>query len=240
MKKNKVVKNSIRVIKVLLTMIVVLVLGTVVLQRISNNKITLFGNGIYTIISESMLPEYEIGDMFLAVDVKKEDIKVGDDLVYKGEVDSYKDKVITHRVVRIDNKIHTKGINNSMEDPAIDYEQVYGKVVRRLTLLSVFSKIMNNNAVFYTIIFVPLTFLVFLDLRGIVEDKKALEREKNKEKNTNKIENNNQKIEELQVENDNQVIDLNYIAELYGKKSNVNIEVQGALKDKAKRILKEQ
>ena len=37
---------------------------------------------------------------------------------------------------------------------------------------------------------------------------------------------------------DNQVIDLNYIAELYGKKSNVNIEVQGALKDKAKKNFK--
>lgn len=37
---------------------------------------------------------------------------------------------------------------------------------------------------------------------------------------------------------DNQVIDLNYITELYGKESNVNIEVQGALKDKAKKNFK--
>lgn len=36
----------------------------------------------------------------------------------------------------------------------------------------------------------------------------------------------------------NQIIDLNYIAELYGKKSNINIEVQGALKDKAKKNFK--
>ena len=31
---------------------------------------------------------------------------------------------------------------------------------------------------------------------------------------------------------------MNYIAELYGKKSNVNIEVQGALKDKARKNFK--
>lgn len=37
---------------------------------------------------------------------------------------------------------------------------------------------------------------------------------------------------------DDQVIDLNYIAELYGEKSNINIEVQGALKDKAKKHFK--
>ena len=37
---------------------------------------------------------------------------------------------------------------------------------------------------------------------------------------------------------DSQRFDLNYIAELYGKKSNVDIEVQGALKDKAKKNFK--
>jgi signal peptidase I len=182
MENNKTMKTIVRTAKVLLTIFVVLVLLTVILQKLSNNKITLFGNGIYTIVSESMLPEYEIGDMFLAREVKKEDIKVGDDIVYLGKVDSYKDKVITHRVVRIDSKIHTKGINPAitMEDPAIDYDQVYGRVVYRLTLLSIFSKIMNNNIVFYMFIFIPLTFLVFLDIRGIIEDKKALELEKEK------------------------------------------------------------
>ena len=37
---------------------------------------------------------------------------------------------------------------------------------------------------------------------------------------------------------ENQVFDLNYIAELSGKKTNVNIEVQGALKDNAKKHFK--
>jgi len=180
MKDNKIIKNTLKGIKIFLTISVVVILGTVIIQRVSNNKIVLFGNGIYTIISESMLPEYEIGDMFIAGEVKKEDIKVGDDIVYLGKVDSYKDKVITHRVVRIDDKIHTKGINNSMEDPAIDYDQVYGRVNHRLLILSVFSKIMNNNVVFYAVIFVPLTFLVFLDIKGLIEEKRALEKEKNK------------------------------------------------------------
>ena len=42
----------------------------------------------------------------------------------------------------------------------------------------------------------------------------------------------------IYIGKDKQVLDLNYIAELYGKKSNVNIEVQGALKDKAKKNFK--
>ena len=46
------------------------------------------------------------------------------------------------------------------------------------------------------------------------------------------------KLNTIYLGKDNQVIDLNYIAELYGKKSNINIEVQGALKDKAKKNFK--
>ncbi len=45
-------------------------------------------------------------------------------------------------------------------------------------------------------------------------------------------------INTIYIGKEKQVIDLNYIAELYGRKSNVNIEVQGALKDKAKKNFK--
>ncbi|MBR2705101.1 MAG: SufD family Fe-S cluster assembly protein [Clostridia bacterium] len=46
------------------------------------------------------------------------------------------------------------------------------------------------------------------------------------------------KLNTLYIGTDEQLIDLNYIGELYGEKSNVNIEVQGALKDKARKHFK--
>lgn len=42
----------------------------------------------------------------------------------------------------------------------------------------------------------------------------------------------------IYIGKENQVLDLNYIAELRGEKSNIDIEVQGALKDKAKKHFK--
>lgn len=50
--------------------------------------------------------------------------------------------------------------------------------------------------------------------------------------------NSDNQINTIYLGTNNQVFDINYIAELYGKKSNVNIEVQGALKDKAKKHFK--
>ena len=50
--------------------------------------------------------------------------------------------------------------------------------------------------------------------------------------------NSDNKLNTIYVGRNEQRFDLNYIAELYGKKSNIDIEVQGALKDKAKKNFK--
>ena len=47
-----------------------------------------------------------------------------------------------------------------------------------------------------------------------------------------------QNINTIYLGKEEQVIDLNYIGELRGEKSNINIEVQGALKDKARKHFK--
>ena len=46
------------------------------------------------------------------------------------------------------------------------------------------------------------------------------------------------RLNALYIGKDEQLIDLNYIGELYGEKSNLNIEVQGALKDQARKHFK--
>lgn len=46
------------------------------------------------------------------------------------------------------------------------------------------------------------------------------------------------KLNTIYIGKNNQIIDLNYIGELYGEKSNLNIEVQGALKDTARKHFK--
>ena len=51
-------------------------------------------------------------------------------------------------------------------------------------------------------------------------------------------ENADNQLSTIYLGRNNQVFDLNYIGELYGKKSNINIEVQGALKDNAKKHFK--
>ena len=50
--------------------------------------------------------------------------------------------------------------------------------------------------------------------------------------------NSDNRLNTIYLGKDNQTFDLNYIGELRGEKSNINIEVQGALKDNAKKHFK--
>lgn len=50
--------------------------------------------------------------------------------------------------------------------------------------------------------------------------------------------NSDNEINTIYLGRDEQILDINYIGELRGKKSNIDIEVQGALKDNAKKHFK--
>ena len=86
MAKKKVEKNSIKdnkgfkiiwnTIKGICIVLIVLIVGVIVVQRVSNNKFTLGGYSIFTVVTESMLPEYKVGDMLLAK-VKNANDKIG-------------------------------------------------------------------------------------------------------------------------------------------------------------------
>ena len=158
----------------------------VILQRATDNSVALGGYRIFTVATGSMVPVYEVGDILIAKEIKPEEIKVDDDLVYKGKEGSFKDKVVTHRVLSIQEengtyKIITKGVANTEQDPEITQEQVYGKVIYQVKSLSFISKMISNIYVFYFLIFVPIAFIIFKQIKNIVESYKDDEDEEEDE-----------------------------------------------------------
>lgn len=176
-KNNKVLNILWRTIKGITTAIIILIVITIILQRVSNNKLTLGGFGIYTVVTKSMVPKYQVGDMLLSQKIDPNTIKVGDDVVYLGNTDTFNGKIVTHQVVKIEgegsNRIfHTKGIANMIEDPTITGNQIYGKIVGKLTVLSLIAKIISNIYGMFFIVIVPIVILVFSVIMDVVNDKK--------------------------------------------------------------------
>lgn len=198
-KENKVLRAIYNILYTILLILVIAILIVVTLQRVSNNNITIAGIRMFNIVTESMVPKYVVGDILISKSINPEDIKIGDDIVYVGKEGSFNGKIVTHQVIDIENengvyKFHTKGIANEIEDPVVDQEQVYGKVIYKIYSLSFISKIINNLYAFYFVIFVPIVLLIFWEIVKIIsrsreDDEDETEEEKNqmmKERNDKK------------------------------------------------------
>ena len=58
-RENKILRSIYNVIYTLLVIIVLAILIVVILQRVSNNTITVAGIRMFNIVTESMVPKYE-------------------------------------------------------------------------------------------------------------------------------------------------------------------------------------
>ena len=192
---NPVLKLINNIVYVILFLIVASVLFVVILQRASNNAIALGRVRVFNIISESMIPKYNIGDVLVVKSIEPQNIKVGDDIAYIGQESTFNQKIVTHQVIKIDYEngeyiFHTKGIANILEDPLVHQNQVFGKVVYKIWILSLISKILSNVYVVFFGIFVPIVILIFwtiLKLKGLVEVEEyeeEIEPKKTTKKNT--------------------------------------------------------
>lgn len=206
---NPVLKLINNIVYVILFLIVASVLFVVILQRASNNAIALGGVRVFNIISESMIPKYNIGDVLVVKSIEPQNIKVGDDIAYIGQESTFNQKIVTHQVIKIDYEngeyiFHTKGIANILEDPLVHQNQVFGKVVYKIWILSFISKILSNVYVVFFGIFVPIVVLIFwtiLKLKGLVEVEEY--EEEIKPKKTTKKNTKTQKTSIKKKSNDN-------------------------------------
>ena len=153
-KNNKVLRILAMIIKAIVSFFIIIVVSIIFIQRISDNKLTLGGYSIYTIITESMVPKYNVGDMVIAKKIPITELKVNDDIVYLGNKNDFAGKIVTHQIIEIEKKgnelyFHTKGIANMIEDPLVEENQILGKVIMKGTILSLISKIVNNPYGFY-------------------------------------------------------------------------------------------
>ena len=193
LKNNKALKIVGNIIYGIALILVILILILVLIQRISNNNMALGGIRIYSVVTGSMIPKYEIGDILVSMEVEPEEIKVGDDITYSSEEGASSGKLITHSVVNIREedgvyKFTTRGIANNADDPEISEEQVYGKVIYKPVILSFINKIIKNVYAFYFLIIVPMAIIIAKMMVNFI-----LRRE---EENTNLSEENKEEINE--------------------------------------------
>jgi signal peptidase len=182
---RKKIEESIayKILRSVLYAFVALLLIVIIVQRVSNNNLSIGGFRVFMIVSESMKGEYDIGDILISKKVGPDKINVGDNVTYLGEEKELKGLIITHKVVsKYSNNgqamFVTKGLANSVEDPEINYDQIYGKVVYKTCILSFIAKLMNNKLTYY-ILFTMIALIMSIEITSAIFEARREEREEN-------------------------------------------------------------
>lgn len=156
-----------KIIEKLFVAVLIFISLIIVTQRLSNNEKAFLGFRIFKVETGSMIPVYNIGDVILIKEKQIDKIEVGDDVTYIGTAGTMKGKLVTHRVIEIEEKegqkaFHTQGVANKTEDQLVVYgDQINGVVLSKLYILSLITKGLTNQYVLYFCGIIPLTIFIF-------------------------------------------------------------------------------
>ena len=187
LKNNKIFKILKTIFNVIVGIALAAFIIVVCLQRFSGNKLSFFNYRMFTVVSESMKPKYDIGDVLIAKEVEPSEVKVGDTISYQGMHGDLANKVITHQVVKIEVDengkylFHAKGLANIVEDPVLTEDQLYGVVVYKSFILSLVYRIVGTSIGFYLFIIVPILYIIGSEVIGVMLEREEKRRNKEKE-----------------------------------------------------------
>ena len=174
---NKIIKLIMKVISTVFMIFVILYLSFILIQRINGNK-SIFGYRLFTVVTPSMEPVYNVNDVVIVRDIKYNDVKIGDDVAYLGKIGNLSGKIITHRVIDIDNSssygkvFTTRGVNNTYADPPVMGNQIVGKVKGKLFIINNLNHILKNKYGFFFLVFCPLILIMSFDIaQAVIEAK---------------------------------------------------------------------
>lgn len=177
--KFKVFTTIKTVFDVVIIAVIAVYISAILIQRVSGNK-SVLGYRMFNVASESMIPVYKINDIIVVKDCNPTALQIGDDIAYIGRDKSLDGKIITHRIINIDNskgEITTKGVNNDLVDPSITTKQVIGKVVGVVPFISFINKLVMTQAGFYFLIFVPVVLIACMEIAETIIEGKIAKKE---------------------------------------------------------------
>ena len=134
----------------------------------------------YAVLSPSMTPIYQVGDLVYVKAIEPETIEIGDAITFVANEELL---VVTHRVTETDRENRcfiTKGDANNVEDAApVLYENVLGVVAFSLPKLGYISMYLSTESGKYVGIAVVLTMILLFILPEVFKQDKKKDNSEN-------------------------------------------------------------
>ncbi len=151
-------------------LLVILVFCVVVVVQVkSSKKPFLFGYATFFVVSGSMEPTINKGEVILVERVTSADqLHKGDIITFNGKGGSLEGKVVTHRIISdgvVNGKITTCGdANHGISDEPIPLTNVIGKYVKTSAALTTVYAVFTSKYGFLFIVFIPLLILLIVQI----------------------------------------------------------------------------
>ena len=165
------VLNS-RIFKIIYTVFViifVIFIGSFLAFNIIKGK-SIFGYRLYTMPDNTMVNVYKKNDVLLVKNTDNSILELGDDIAYYGISDGLENRLIIHRIVRIDNSnakdilFVTQGIKIALPDPVIHRKNIIGIVEGKVPILSELNQFLKTQIGFFILIVLPLILILVIEI----------------------------------------------------------------------------
>jgi len=144
--------------------LLLITIGVLFVGRMSENDQNIFGYRSFIILSDSMKPTFQAGDLIFVKSVDIDTLRVGDIISYKSRNPVSFGDIITHQIIEIkpDGKqFITQGINAESSDEYVVYEDlILGKYQAKVPKLGYVIQFMQSNTGFVLMFIVPLSLMI--------------------------------------------------------------------------------
>lgn len=174
MKLKNFVKIALDVLLGLIVAIEILVIGGIIYSRVTGGVPNIFGYNFYVIISDSMEPEIMVDDVIISKVYKGEKLEVGQVITYYGKEGSVANKVVTHKIVSVQDtpngqNIITQGVKEgATEDPMITQDDVMAVMVSNTKVITFVYGIVSSPIGFLAFIVSPLIAIIVVEIIKMV------------------------------------------------------------------------
>lgn len=217
---NKIFKFIFNLLRFVVYGFLIVYVAFTLFQRFTNNS-SFYGYRLFNVATGSMIPVYNINDVIIVKETDVTTLKVGDDVAYKGTRAGLEGKIITHRIIKIEEDVNgkliffTQGVNSKYADPSITGEQILGKVEGKLFFINELNHVVKSNLGFFLLVFCPLVLVIALEIaQSVIEYKlekneiQEISSKKKKDKEKDKEEEITEVKEETKVEEKEEEIEL--------------------------------
>ncbi|MCR5485714.1 MAG: signal peptidase I [Clostridiales bacterium] len=134
----------------------------------------IFGYGILNVVTGSMVPVINPGDVIIVKKIDASEIKKDDVICFYSTDPSIFGLPNTHRVIEVGKdengrlEFTTKGDANSLEDEyKVPWENVVGKEIKVIKHVDKIIKVIQNRYFFFFVLVIPLVGVVFIEILNI-------------------------------------------------------------------------